>query len=1769
MESEIIESKIEHQFELAQGIQTLYENFKKEPIPNRTIPFLTVKLRHLQNCFTKFDNNNDFIVSNIPNNQRRDLKYFKENVFKAVEDISLKMQLRIEEWKEKIIKSESQQFISQQQTINQQQNDSNVNTTFGRQRQNEVRLPRVNIEQFSGDYRKWTSFKNIFKTLIHDKTDIPTIEKFYYLKSHVTGEAARLVNHYTITEPNYETAWNTLNLRYDNNRILINMELKALIEQPTMNSETATQIRNLLDTTAECLNSLKNLQIDTSTWNPILIFILVKKFSPDTLYHWELSLTKPKEVPTIKHLLDFLESRFNTLENLPNLKSSQPYVSNSSFSRNKSQHWQTNNRNEQSKPSTSSYQRYHAPSPNTQRKSFLASSDIVCELCNGNHRFFNCDEFIQANPEKRKHVTLSLQQCVNCLHNHDQNTCRSLSRCKKCNQQHHTLLHVDEQVRPSENITQTISRNPFSRNTVASSVTESLATSSSSHFAGHSAEHQILLATALVKVIHNHQCHILRCLIDQGSQSSFITEDAAQRLKLNRIPINASISGLGSTTTATSKNMVTININSVYDNNFILPIDAIVLSKITGIQPSYMVSLKNCNHLAHLELADPEYYKPNKIDVLLGADVYGQIICNGLRKGTPNTPIAQNTNLGWILSGKTNIYTHISVTSLHQRTDLDKQLRLFWEQEELQPEKLLNDDENKCEQIFKDTHYRDNTGRYVVALPFKSADRNPLGNSKYRALSRLQQLEKRLGRNVELRSQYSMVLNEYEELGHMIPATAATKNEEVYYLPHHCVIKESSRTTKVRVVFDASAKTSSGESLNDQLLVGPTIQEDLYTILLRWRRHRVVMAADIQKMYRQIRVQKSDTNFQRILWRVHPNQIAKEFQLTTVTFGNAAAPFLASRVLRQLAIDESKYYSEASKVVLKDFYVDDLLTGVDEEDDAIHLQRDITKLLLKGGFELCQWISNSERVLQHVPMKARQETILLDINMDETTKTLGLHYHPKFDTFQFKINLTESHQVPTKRILLSETARLFDPMGWLGPVIIKAKIFFQELWKKELTWDQHLDKQLTCKWLRFRKELKQLEEIRITRWLHTKNSMSFQLHGFSDASEAAYAAVIYARVVLPDDTVQITMITSKTRVAPIKLISLPRLELCAAALLKNLLEKTKIALEFDKGEMFAWTDSKVVLAWLNSNPAKWKSYVAHRVTDIHSSSQPIEWNYVSTKENPADCASRGIYPHELQDHSLWWEGPKFLKKSTFDKVNTVNITTNIDIKNTHITSHLQTQSNNELTIIEKFSSLNKLIRCITMCLRFAYNCKNPVKKRTETPMVAELKIAESTCIKLVQQQAFPDEYTQLKNCIAVHKKSRLLTLNPFMDADGLIRVGGRLQKTNLSYEQKHQIILPTTHHLTMLIINDAHIRSEHGGIQLTMNIIRKKFWILHTRKAVKNILNKCICCFKFKKNNALNQIMASLPSQRLLIARPFTNVGVDYAGPLMIKASMLRSNKMVKGYIALFICMSTKAVHIEVVSDLSTQAFLAAFNRFAARRGLPANIHSDNGTNFVGADRELRNIFKKMIANEMISKNLADRQIQWHFIPPRSPHFGGLWEAGVKSLKHHLNRTVGNALLTFEELYTVLTQIEACLNSRPLQPLTEDCNDFSALTPGHFLIGSELLAPPQEDYLNVPTNRLQKWRRLAQMYQQFWNRWSTEYLNNVQQRYKWKIIKNDIAIGDMVLLKEDNMPPNKWRLCRIEQLHPGSDSHTRVVTLRTPDGITKRPITKICPLPQQ
>lgn len=1627
-----------------------------------------------------------------------------------------------------------------------------------------VRFPVIELPKFYGDYSKWGQFRDMFTSLVHNDPSLDNVKKFYYLVSCVKGDAAKIIENIEVTCENYDIAFNLLKSRYQNKYIIIKNHVSALLDGPSVNiKELHISLRNLTDNLQKNIRSLKSLGEPVENWDTLLFHVIAKKLDSVSQREWESQLisaeTNNKKL-FFSDLINFLEKRCILLETIHRDKQ------NSDVHNVNKQHFNNN------------YKKYEKPFAG-----IVSQNKMHCAICkNPKHDIFDCDKFKHMPIQSRYEEIKKLKLCTNCLRSgHQTFECKS-QKCKKCGKHHNTLLHFERTTDASN----AVSAPPASAHVPPSSFRQNdqrpdddaiiSQTNSYINFAESSCynDAQVLLSTAVILIADfQGQWHEARVLLDNGSQPNLMTSSFLKKLNLPCINVNIPLIGVGN-----SSSRVTNKVNAFIKSkvsDFEARLSFFILNNINGKLPVYSFEKRILNIPNNLILADPQFNSSHDIDILLGATTFYDLLGNERIKLGEGLPILQESLLGWIVAGEMPLISHTHVLHCNflkspdsgkENDSLNESIKKFWEIEEVPVKQHFTKEEQECEDLYVQTVSRASSGNFIVTLPTRNCVTNLKPNFD-NAVRCLKGVESRLRKNTKLRQLYDNFMKEYELLGHMKKVSPSNDDlliqNLIYYLPHHCVYNED--TEKFRVVFNGSSRSESGISLNDALKVGPAIQDTLFNILLRFRGHSIVLIADIEKMYRMVHVSENQRNLQRILWRESPDSKIEHYQLVTVTYGTSSAAYQAIRSLRQVAIENVDFCPKVYEIIMNDFYVDDMVTGFDDIEEAISIKIKISNLLNQYGFRLRKWASNDSSLISN---SADSNYHISD--KTDMKKTLGLIWQANSDFLKYIVNDLEiENKKATKRHIFSTISKIYDPLGLLSPVTIKAKIMMQKLWETGLGWDDRLPNEMLSSWNQFIGNLSCLNNIKIPRHALLRNSFKIEIHGFSDASEQAYAACIYLKSTNSEGMVGVNLLCSKTRVAPLKTISVPRLELCGALLLAQLYNTVKNSLKFHIDRVVLWSDSQIVLSWLASSPGTWKIFVANRVSEIQTLTQTSEWRYVPTDDNCADIATKGMNPTCLENFGLWWNGPQWLAQdeSFWPKINNGSLESANMERRAQQVSLASTIS--DFDIFTLISSWYKLCRIVALCIRFGYlTRKRTVKLGKLSP--EEFENAAMVLIKLAQKQTFHSDISHLQNTGTVNKDSRLKNLNPFLDDHGFLRVGGRLSNSSLNFDSKHPLILAPKHPLTNLIIRHYHHKQLHAGPQSLLCSIRERFWLLNGRATVCSILRKCLTCFRVNPKTLIRK-MADLPMDRVVQNRPFLITGCDFAGPFNMKDGKLRNRAIIKVYLCVFICFSTKAVHLEVVGDLSTKGFLNALKRFFSRRGICKRIYSDNGTNFVGASKELKHLYSSLDA-VLDDRDTIDfflqNSIEWKHIPPYSPHRGGLWEAAVKRVKFHLKRILGKLTLTYEDLATIFTQIEAVINSRPLLPLSSDPSDLSVLTPGHFLVGHPLTSIPQSDLSSTPANRLKQYELLQQAISMFWNQWSKEYLQTLQKRTKWQTSSEDVVCeGSLAVVIDDCLPPLYWRMGRILRLHEGKDGTTRTATLKTQSGEITRAIQKLCILP--
>ena len=876
-------------------------------------------------------------------------------------------------------------------------------------------------------------------------------------------------------------------------------------------------------------------------------------------------------------------------------------------------------------------------------------------------------------------------------------------------------------------------------------------------------------------------------------------------------------------------------------------------------------------------------------------------------------------------------------------------------------------------------------------------------------------------------------------------------------------------------------------------------------------------------------------------------------------FGVNSSPFQAQFVAQSHAEKNKTLYPLAAETVLKSTYMDDSMDSVPDLPTAKELYDQLSELWRSAGMHARKWLSNSPELLRCIPAADCATVVDLDKGLLPKVKTLGVLWDPVKDVFTFSVNPPDSDYVITKRSFLQRIASLFDPLGFLAPFTIRAKMLIQEMWAAGLDWDSPTSPELSAAAHKWFAELSELTDIRVPRCLREPLEVTaLTLHTFVDASQNAYGAIVYSHQEYTDKSVTCRLIAAKSRVAPLNSVSIPRLELVAAVVGLRLTVTVSQVLDITSSDWCFWSDSLDVLYWIRGQSRQFKPFVANRVGEIQTATDPSQWRYVPTEINPADFVSRGMSVSKLITEESWWSGPPFLVLPPADwpenKVDTRK-EHDCEIKkqfrdlpdckiDVTLVTALPTKDPDDRLEPSRYSSWVRMKHVFARVARFVNNCRLPRSLRVSGALgPEEICDAETHYIKFAQHDVFMNELQVVKCGKPLHSSSRLLPLKPMICDDGLLHCDGRLQYADcLSWETRYPIILPKKHPVTQLIIKQAHEHCLHAGTNQVLSHLSAKYWILSAREAIREWEKECRMCRRRKAMPAC-QVMAPLPTLRTQMSlRAFSQTSVDYGGPFITKQG--RGKARLKRYLCLFTCLATRAVHLELAYSLDTDAFLNAFYRMVLRRGLPQDMLSDNGTNFIGGERELRELVLQM-DKDKIQNSTANSGVKWHFNPPATPHFSGVHEAMIKSAKKAIYGILGDADITDEELLSAVVGAEGLINSRPLTFQSANASDTIPLTPNHFLHGQVggQFAPESVDTTDFSPRK--RWRRVQELVRHFWTRWMREWLPTLSARKKRCSPKDDLAVGDVVLMLSADTQRGKWPLGRITDVFPGRDGHIR------------------------
>lgn len=1394
------------------------------------------------------------------------------------------------------------------------------------------------------------------------------------------------------------------------------------------------------------------------------------------------------------------------------------------------------------------------------------SNDNYCQCCRSKkHLILDCKKFQGLNLEAKWKVVRSKRLCVSCLGRHWSRYCENRKLCgiDNCEYPHHNILHC---YKSSENAKKKDAE-PLNA-TAKTDTTEpknesSLLTTQSIN--NHNVSNNQVYFQIIPVTLHGEDNKRVEthAFLDSGSGITLLEEAIAKELGLQGVVANMTLRWTGDIKREELSSKVTLSISgSKDDNKYVLKNVQTTRKLCLPVQKISEDTLSTFKHLRSLPIETYERVQPR---ILIGVDNFKLLIAKETVEGVDDEPVAIRTRIGWCLfGGSSKSKSLFQGTHVPTDDDIHSLVKGFFGLESIgirvPTSEVISETEARAVKILEKTVQQSDDGRYTAGLLWKSDDVK-LPNSLNMATHRMICFEKKLKRNPDLQLTVSKQIEDYIKKGYLQKLTneeAKVHSWRTWYLPIFAVTNINKG--KTRLVWDAAA-TVNGISLNTHLLTGPDLLESLLGVLFKFREHRFAVCGDIRQMFHQVKIHQDDQESQRCLWRDDHRQDPTTYRMTVMTFGATCSPSTAQYVKNTHARKYQSTHPRAVEGIIKRHYVDDYIDSFSTESECIEVTKDIIKIHASGGFELRNFLSNSINVIEALTQEPIQTEKLL-VDEDNGSKVLGMLWNTTSDTLKFMVNVKRvdpsvlsGEKIPTKRIVLRYLMMVFDPLGLLGFFIVLGKLILKDIWRSGVGWDEPIQSNEIRKWSSWIRALPIIETVNLPRcYFYSSTADRYELHTFVDASEEAAAAVVYL-VQFCNNHQTVAFITSKTKIAPMKIISIPRLELQAAVMGARLASAVEQHHTIKIDKRVFWTDSQNVLCWIRS-PRRFKQFVAYRIGEILETTNTHEWRWVPTSLNIADSATKWKSSEIFRIPERWFVGPKFLWTPSHEwpTQNIITSEPNIDELEIrcHTTQHeISHNRNNLLPDMERFSKYKRLINTIAYVLRFFHR-----KKVHESITVDEIEEARLYAIRGVQQQVYYTELRQLELKMPLPSSSALRKLSPFIDPSLVLRINSRIRDVEyLCYDERYPIILPPKHRFTQLLVASVHEQYYHHNHSTVMNELQRLYKIPQLRRLLKTVRARCMRC-RIDCAKPLYPEMSPLPRARVAAyLRPFTFTGVDYFGPFVVK----HGRKQEKKWGAIFTCLTTRAIHIELASSLSTDAFIMLLRCFICRRGQPKEMFSDNGTNFRGADAELRRILQDNI-RKRVQDDFAD--IKWNFNPPATPHMGGAWERLIRSIKIGLRHALPDRTPSEDLLRSCLIEIESIINSRPLTYVETTDDNLEALTPNHFLLGSSSGVKHISIFSDDVMCLRAEWRKQQRVTQVFWQRWVAEYLPTISQRTQWHDKIEPLKVGDVVAIVSPETP-YQWKLGRIESVMISKDGNVRQAQVRTSTGILTRPASKL------
>ena len=1403
---------------------------------------------------------------------------------------------------------------------------------------------------------------------------------------------------------------------------------------------------------------------------------------------------------------------------------------------------------------------------NSTKKS--EKSETNCYFCDKSHDLDLCSAFINATYEDKKTFMLKNGLCYRCLERgHIAKGCKNSKKCRKCERRHPTAFHKEV---PAEK--------EASTEMAVSHLTKS----------GSSSKATMIVP---VWVFHKNDMankRLVYAMLDTQSDTTFVTEETCEELGITGVSTRLKLSTMSSTNEVIASQRINGLRICGFSETEDIQLPTVYTRESIPVNRSHIPTgriAQNWKHLEPISRNMPQSTLNINVGLLIGYNCARALAPLEVIVGDCCEPYGQRTPLGWSIVGVTERETSDDFGGVCHRLSAAETLKknensgstLSFRpavKEVICPQQVIRtlerdfaEDVTGKPYSFEDIKFLKildegvrirKDGHYEMPLPMKEFP--ALQNNFKTALQRTKKLQPKLERDEQFREHYVTFMNNMIEQGYAEPAPKQTSSE-VWYIPHHGVYHPR-KPHKIRVVFDASAMHK-GVCLNKRLLQGPDLTNNLTGVLCRFRKEPVAVMCDIEQMFYQFGVSEQHRDYLRFLWWKHGDSKLEleEYRMTVHLFGATSSPGCANYGLKKLAEEATETFGEdVANFIRHNFYVDDGLVSLPDASLATSLLKRTTLACASRGLRLHKFVSNSPEVRKEFgrPADESSEKVHLSENGD-TERALGIIWNTQDDYFSFIVRENLSIR-PTRREILSAVCSIYDPLGFLSPAVLEGKLILQEMCRDKLDWDCELPEDLGPRWKDWVDSLKEIENLQVPRCYKPVDFGKVEkaeLHNFSDASFTAYGQCSYLRLINTDGQVHCSLVMGKSRVAPLKAVSIPRLELTAALVSVKISKLLSEELQFENLTNFYWTDSQVVLGYIANEAKRFHVFVANRVQQIRDSTEVDQWHFVRGEENPADEASRGLKTSDIKSSSRWLKGPEFLwKRSLPSEIPKLSISEDDPEVKANVMSLTADEDWNILTALTKISCFSKACRVVALCLRWSKS------RKPNLDFVQELEHAKKVIIRLIQEESFGREKAAIAQCKVngdgvvrkevrqrnekVKRVSNLYRLDPFIDDEGIMRVGGRIRRADMPFNMKHPAIIPKRTGMTTLLIRHYHEKVHHQGRPATVNAIRNAgMWIIGGSSAVAHYLRQCVTCRKLFGSTAI-QKMSDLPEERLNPSPPFTHCGMDMFGPFLVK----EGRKELKRYGVIFTCMASRAVHLETTNSMETDSFLNALRRLIAVRGPVRSLSCDCGSNFIGAERELA----KALQDKRVEEHLQEQGCTFKFNPPHASHMGGVWERQIRSVRRILSRLLDQSgtNLDDESLRTFCCEAAAIVNSRPLT--VENLNDPLGgvpISPNQLLtMKSGVVLPPPGSFERPDLYARKRWKRVQYLANEFWHQWKREFLHTLQPRQKWTKPQRNFQVGDIVLMVEENQPRNVWPLARVESISEAADGKVRRVKIR-------------------